>query len=67
MILNVDFALKRSNYTSLIQFICRKPQIFQTMNTHYQVANCKDIEMRKFEFVTKTRFIQKIARISKTT
>ena len=59
MMLNVDFELKHSNYTSFIRFMCRKPQIFQTMNSlklnnlsmkyqRFTPTGCKDIEMRKF-------------------
>ena len=59
----MEFSLKRqhlrSNYASLIRFICRKPQIFQTMNSlklnnlsmkyqRFTPTGCKDIEMRKF-------------------
>ena len=47
---------------------CRRPLIFQTMNSvksnslslkyrRFTPSGCKDIEIRKFEFVAKTQFL----------
>ena len=48
--------------------LCRRPQIFQTMNSvrsnnlslkyqSFTTVGCKDIGIRKFEFVAKTQFL----------
>ena len=60
-----------TNYDFLIRIftsLCRKPLIFQTMNSdrssnlslkyhRFSSSGCKDIRIGKFEFVTKTHFL----------
>ena len=60
--------LPQTDFLTPISMQCRRPQIFQTMTSvrsknlnlkfpRFKPSGCKDIGIRKFEFVAKTKFL----------